>query len=94
MIDCNYYKNNHGPNVTLAQIWGEEGRLDITDHIKEFYGHENNWQGKLYKYNDIFPKKYYKYKFRVEFSDDTGRKYWFHGIVGEPEHYFNPPIFI
>lgn len=22
--------------------------------------------------------------------DDAGRKYWFHGIVGETEHYFNP----
>ena len=43
MIESEYYKNYRGPQLTLAQIWknGEE-KLDITEYIKEFYGHENN----------------------------------------------------
>ena len=72
MIDSEYYKNYRGPNLTLAQIWkhGEE-KLDITEHIKEYYGFQNNWNGKLYTYDDIFPHKDHKYKFRVEFVDDS-----------------------
>ena len=93
MIECEYYKNYRGPNLTLAQIWANsEGKIDITDHIKEYYGYENNWQGKLYTYDDIFHNKDNTYKFRFEFVDDRGRKQWFHGMVGEPEQYFNPPL--
>ena len=93
MIESEYYQEYRGPNLTLAQIWkqGEE-KLDITEYIKEFYGPNNNWQGKLYTYDDIFPNKNNEYKFKVEFVDDTGRNHWFHGMVGEPEQYFNPPL--
>tara|TARA_Y100000389_G_scaffold68167_1_gene64599 strand:+ start:3378 stop:3683 length:306 start_codon:yes stop_codon:yes gene_type:complete len=91
MIDSDYYKKYKGPNLTLAQIWkhGEE-KLEITEYLKEFYGHDNNWNGKLYTYNDIFPHRDYKYKFRIEFCGDSGRRHWFHGMVGKPEHFFNP----
>ena len=91
MIDCDYYKNYKGPNLTLAQIWthGEE-KLDITEYVKDFYGHQNNWNGKLYTYDDIFPHRDYKYKFRIEFCDDSGRRHWFHGMVGNSEQFFNP----
>ena len=49
MIDCKYYNDYKGPDLISAQIWkqGEE-KLDITEYIKEFYGYENNWQGKLF----------------------------------------------
>ena len=93
MIDCEYYKEYRGPHLTLAQIWRDsEEKLDITENIKEYYGPNNNWQGKLYTYDDIFPNKDHIYKFKFEFVDDTGRKHWFHGMVGEPEQYFNPPL--
>ena len=93
MINCDYYKNYKGHKLTLAQIWktGEE-KLDITEYIKEYYGRENNWNGKLYTYDEIFPNRDYHYKFKVEFLDETGRKHWFHGMVGKPEQFFNPPL--
>ena len=38
MIDCEYYNNYKGPNLTLAQIWRhEEEKLDITEYIKEYF---------------------------------------------------------
>ena len=93
MIECEYYQSYRGPNLTRAQIWrhGEE-KLDITEYIKEFYGLENNWSGKLYTYDEVFPHRDHKYKFKVEFVDGSGRKHWFHGMVGKPEQYFNPPL--
>ena len=91
MIDCDYYKNYKGPNLTRAQIWTHgDKKLDITEYMKEFYGHQNNWSGRLYTYEDIFPHRDYKYKFRIEFVDDSGRRHWFYGMVGKPEQYFNP----
>ena len=93
MIDCEYYQEYRGPNLTRAQIWKDKDyKIDITEYIKDYYGHDNNWQGKLYTYNDIFPNKNHEYKFKVEFIDDSSRKHWFHGMVGEPEQYFNPPL--
>ena len=92
MIDCEHYQNYKGPNLTLAQIW-KKGceRQDITENINTFYG-ENNWNGKLYTYSDIFPGKDSSYHFYVEFLDENNRKHWFHGMVGMPEQYFNPPL--
>ena len=93
MIDCEHYKNYKGPNLILAQIWrNEDEKLDITEYIQNFYTENNNWNGKLYTYNDIFPGKDYKYKFKVVFLDDNNRKHWFHGMVGRPDQYFNPPL--
>lgn len=93
MIESEYYKNYRGPNLILAQIWkhGEE-KIDITEYMKEYYGKENNWSGKLYTYDEIFPHKDHKYKFKVEFVDDSGRKHWFYGMVGKHDQYFNPPL--
>ena len=93
MIDCEYYQNYKGPDLTRAQIWKhDEPKLDITEYIKEYYGYGNNWQGKLYTYDEIFPHKDNKYKFKFEFVDDSGRKHWFNGIVGKHDQYFNPPL--
>ena len=92
MIDCEHYKNYIGPQLTLAQVW-ETNKVkdDITEYIREFYGHKNNWNGKLYTFGDIFPEKD-KFHFYVEFIDETERKHWFHGIVGGLDQYFNPPL--
>ena len=92
-MDCEYYQNYKGPNLTLAQIWKKkEERENITEYIQTFYGERNNWNGKLYKYSEIFPDKDLSYQFYVEFLDHTGRKHWFHGMVGEPDQIFNPPL--
>jgi len=93
MINSDYYKNYKGPELKLVHIWKKkEEKEDITNDIKIFYGENNNWNGKLYTFNDIFPGKNYEYKFYVEFIDETGKKHWFHGMVGEPNQYFNPPL--
>ena len=93
MIDCGHYENYKGPELILAQIWKDKNeKLDITEYIKQFYGCENNWNGKLYTYNDLFPEKDYKYKFFIKFKDNTGRKHWFNGMVGRSDQYFNPPL--
>tara|TARA_B100000131_G_scaffold313488_1_gene348939 strand:+ start:625 stop:927 length:303 start_codon:yes stop_codon:yes gene_type:complete len=92
-MNTNYYENYKGPNLVKAQLWkkGNE-KENITDYIKSFYGEENNWNGKLYKYSEIFPNKDSSYHFYVEFLDDTNRKHWFHGMVGESHQIFNPPL--
>lgn len=92
-MDCEYYQNYNGPDLTLAQIWKKNcEKENITEYIQSFYGKENNWNGKLYKYSEIFPEKDSSYHFYVEFLDANGRKHWFHGMVGEPDQIFNPPL--
>ena len=93
LIKQDYYINYKGPNLTVANIWkkGQE-KEDITDHIKTFYGENNNWNQKLYTYGEILPNKNNLYHFYVEFQSDNGRKHWFHGIVGGKNQFFNPPL--
>jgi len=92
-MECEYYKNYNGPNLTLAQIWKKNSEKEnITEYIQNFYGEKNNWNGKLYKYSEIFPEKDQSYHFYIGFLDQTGRKHWFHGMVGEPHQIFNPPL--
>lgn len=93
MIECKYYLNYKGPNLKKAQLWkkGEE-KKDITDEIKIFYGKNNNWNGKLYQYSEVFPGKDSSYLFYIEFMDENNRKHWFHGMVGESKQNFNPPL--
>ena len=92
MIELEYYRDYKGPNLTLAQIWNHESeKEDITEHVKEFYGESNNWNGKLYTYEDIFPGRNGQ-KFYVEFLSDDGRKHWFHGFVASQAQAFNPPL--
>jgi hypothetical protein len=92
-MDCEYYQNYKGPELTLAQLWKKNcEKENITEKIQSFYGKENNWNGKLYKYSEIFPEKDSSYHFYVEFLDVKGRKHWFHGMVGESDQIFNPPL--
>ena len=92
-IKDKYYENYKGPNLTIAQIWkkGQE-RIDITTEIKELYGENNNWNQQLYSYEVVFPGKDSTHHFYVEFHSDDGRKHWFHGMVGEKNQIFNPPL--
>jgi len=93
MIDSEYYSNYKGPQLISAKIWKtteENNKEDITSHITNFYGENNNWNGKLYKYKDIFKDKG-NYNFYFEFKSLDKRKQWFYGIVGDQDQYF-PPI--
>jgi len=58
MIESEYYKKYRGPELVLAQIWTHESEKEkITDYMREFYGEDNNWNGMLYTYNEIFPER-------------------------------------
>ena len=59
--------------------------------MREFYGENNNWNGMLYTYNEIFPGRK-DHKFYLEFRGEDGRKHWFSGMVGSDEQTFNPPL--
>ena len=55
MIDCEHYKNYKGPNLKLAKIWKtKDEKLDITEYIREFYGHKNDWNGKVGRSDQYF----------------------------------------
>jgi len=94
MIECEYYQNYQGPNLTKALMWSNDGddKIDITEYIKTFYGGNNNWDGKLYTYGELFPRKTNQTKFYCEFTSDNNQKHWFNAIVGLQHHYFTPPI--
>ena len=92
MIELDYYKDYRGPELVLAQIWTHETEKEkITDYMREFYGENNNWNGMLYTYNEIFPGRK-DHKFYLEFRGEDGRKHWFSGMVGSDEQTFNPPL--
>ena len=53
---------------------------DITEHVKGFYGESNNWNGKLYTYEDIFQGETVKSFMLNNLNRDDGRKHWKSGI--------------
>jgi hypothetical protein len=85
MIESDYYRDYKGPELSKATLNNE----DITDLIKTFYG-DNNWQGKLWTYEDIFESK--KGQFYIEFKSEEGRIHWFYGFIDDKTQYFNPPL--
>ena len=92
MIECDYYKNYRGPKLVKAEIWQKnKDKVDITGQIKKIYGENNNWNGMLYWFSDVFPDKDYTTHFKIDFLSEGGQKHWFHGMVGKSDQYFNPP---
>ena len=51
MIHSEYYENYRGPSLTKATY---NQVNDITEKIRNVYGKNNNWQGKLWMYKEIF----------------------------------------
>ena len=88
MIDSEYYGEIHGPELTKAILHN----VSIIDNVREKYGQNNNWQGKLYTYKDIFGENSKGKKIYFEFQDTHGTKYWFHGFVNDLSQYFHPPL--
>ena len=88
MIDSNYYKNYKGPSLVKATL----NNKDFFSTIKEYYGIDNNWNGKLYKYRDIFTENDISKKIYCEFKSDSGRIHWFYGYIDDLNQYFNPPL--
>lgn len=88
MTDCIYYQNYEGPSLIKATL----NKKDITEKIQKYYGEKNNWNGKLWKYSDIFDSNDYLSPFYCEFKGKDERVHWFHGVVGKQEQYFNPSL--
>ena len=88
MIDSEYYGRIHGPELTKAILHD----VSIIDNVREKYGQNNNWQGKLYTYKDIFGENSIGGKIYFEFQNTDGKKYWFHGFVNDLTQYFHPPL--
>ena len=67
MIECDYYKNYKGPNLVKAEIWQRnKQKVNITEDIKKLYGKDNNWNGMLYLFEDVFPNKDCTTHFRAQ----------------------------
>ena len=87
-MDLEYYQNYKGPNLTKATLNG----IDITSIVQEKYGENNNWQGKLWKYKEVFGNGSLRKKIYCEFHSEDGRKHWFYGWIENNDQFFNPPL--
>ena len=87
-MKLDYYQNYKGPNLTEATL----NDIDITSIIQEKYGENNNWNGKLWKYKEIFGNESIGKKIYCEFHSEDGRKHWFHTWINYNNQFFNPPL--
>ena len=78
---------DRGPALTLVTLNG----IDITEKVKEYYGINNNWQGKLWKYYDIFGIDSLNGRFYIEYTTQDQRKHWTFGFIDDINQNFNPP---
>ena len=72
MIYSEYYQYYKGPSLIKATLNGTE---NITELIQKFYGENNDWNGKLWTYQDIFKDNCRGNKFYCEFKDKGEREY-------------------
>ena len=80
MLKSEYYQDYQGPNLTRAILNNVD---DITEKIQGFYGNNNNWQGKLLTYQDVFGDNCEGYNFYCEFHSKDQRKHWFRGSIND-----------
>ena len=88
MIESVYYQNYRGLPLKVATMDGDS----IYDSIREKYGKNNNWNGVLWTYEELFGKNSGNKQFYFEFENKEGTKQWFNGFVNDIKQYFNPPI--
>ena len=68
-----------GAELTLVTLNG----IDITEKIKGYYGINRDWQGKLWKYSDIFGIDSLNQRFYIEYTTRDQRKHWTFGFVND-----------
>ena len=78
-----------GPELKMVKLDG----IDITNHIKKYYGLNNDWCGKLWKYKEVFGEDSLHKSFYIEYHTSNNFNHWYHGYVNNLEQYFNPKIF-
>jgi len=89
MIYSEYYQYYKGPSLIKATLNETE---NITELIQKFYGENNDWNGKLWTYQDIFKDNCQGNKFYCEFKDKGERVHWFQGIINKEKEYLNIPL--
>lgn len=90
--DSEYYKTYLGPNLTSVEVDGVED-VDLFNKMKETYGENNNWNGKLYRSGYVLPLDYLGKTITYNFISENGRKHWTkHGYKNQYE-IMNPPLF-
>ena len=83
-----FYQSYKGPKLIQATI----NNKDITKRIQQFYGKDNNWNGMLWTYKDIFPDNTTNCEFYCLFQSDDKREHWRKGNIGKKNQYFNLPL--
>lgn len=95
MRECEYYRNYRGPE--LVSCWIDT--VDYTERIREFYGPQNNWQGNLWTYEELFglpelsEKLNQRVRFKIEYRNSSGT-FWEYGFVSDPKQFYNPKRFV
>ena len=79
----------HGGKNLVSKL---SASLDRTEKLTEIYGENNNWQGYLWTYKEIFGDDCYGKNFRIDFKSEDNREHWYHGFINDIQQYYNPPI--
>lgn len=78
-----------GLELVLATL----NNIDVTTKIKSYYGKNNDWHNKKWKYRDIFGEDSKDSKFYLEFVTMDKRRYWAYGCINNINDVFNKPNF-
>jgi hypothetical protein len=75
-----------GPKLILVKL----DEKDITDYMSEFYGENNDWNNKLWKYSDIFKESDINKKVYCEFLSKKGSVLWINTFIYDLNQNFTP----
>ena len=75
-----------GPKLILVKLDDK----DITDYMSEFYGENNDWNNKLWKYSDIFKESDINKKVYCEFLSKKGSVLWINTFIYDLNQNFTP----
>lgn len=91
MIDSQYYNSHLGPDI-IKCIYDNK---DYTQEIQHYYGLMNNWNGKLYKYSEIFGDDCRNKSFYIEYmKEDKLHKNWIYNYITDKDQYYHPKLFV
>ena len=79
---------NLRPQLSLVELNG----INITEHVKQFYGIKCDWHNKNWKYNEIFGDDSWNKRYYIEYTTYDNRKHWTFGFINDINQYFNSPI--
>ena len=77
----------------LELVLSTLNNVDITSRVKSYYGPDNNWYNKKWKYVDIFGENCKDSTFYIEYISMDKRRHWTYGCVNNINDIFNKPNF-